>query len=134
MVDFHSSGWHDLRYALDGNKMRELGWTPDATVVERLRDVTAGHYRMSVGYNPQVNDYVVWTTELGQVHKGWVYFVAMNQKRKKVANACEIYSIEIATKPRPDCDLTTFLHKRIHVCLCCFESNWHELELIKRRK
>ena len=29
------------RYALDGNKMRELGWTPDATVVERLRDVTA---------------------------------------------------------------------------------------------
>ena len=32
---------NDLRYALDGNKMRELGWTPDATVVERLRDVTA---------------------------------------------------------------------------------------------
>ena len=42
MVDFHSSRpGHDLRYALDGNKMRELGWTPDATVVERLRDVTA---------------------------------------------------------------------------------------------
>ena len=41
MVDFHSSRpGHDLRYALDGNKMRELGWTPDATVVERLRDVT----------------------------------------------------------------------------------------------
>ena len=31
---------HDLRYALDGNKMRELGWAPDTTVVERLRDVT----------------------------------------------------------------------------------------------
>ena len=29
----HQAG-HDLRYALDGNKMRELGWTPDATVVE----------------------------------------------------------------------------------------------------
>ena len=28
-------------YALDGSKMRDLGWTPDATVVERLRDVTA---------------------------------------------------------------------------------------------
>ena len=41
MVDFHSSRpGHDLRYALDGSKMRDLGWTPDATVVERLRDVT----------------------------------------------------------------------------------------------
>ena len=37
----HQDLSHDLRYALDGNKMRELGWTPDATVVERLRDVTA---------------------------------------------------------------------------------------------
>ena len=41
LVDFHSSRpGHDLRYALSGDKMRELGWTPDATVVERLRDVT----------------------------------------------------------------------------------------------
>ena len=47
---------------------------------------------MSVGYNPQVNDYVVWTTELGQVHKGWVYFVASEvRKEKRLANACEIY-------------------------------------------
>jgi dTDP-glucose 4,6-dehydratase len=29
MVDFHSSRpGHDLRYALDGTKMREMGWTP----------------------------------------------------------------------------------------------------------
>ena len=41
MVDFHSSRpGHDLRYALDGNKMKDLGWAPDTTVVERLRDVT----------------------------------------------------------------------------------------------
>ena len=47
---------------------------------------------MSVGYNPQVNDYVVWTTELGQVHKGWVYFVADKAEQKKGwQNACEIY-------------------------------------------
>ena len=39
---------------------------------------------MTVGYNPQVNDYVVWTTELGQVHQGWVYFVADESKQKKV--------------------------------------------------
>ena len=90
---------------------------------------------MSVGYNPQVNDYVVWTTELGQVHKGWVYFVAMKAEQKKVGKRLRDISLSrLATKPRPDCDLTTFLHKRIHVCLCCFESNWHELKLIKRRK
>ena len=41
--------------------------------------------------------------------------------------------IEIATKPRPQCDLSTFFHKRIHVCLCCYEDNWHELEFIRRR-
>jgi dTDP-glucose 4,6-dehydratase len=29
MVDFHSSRpGHDLRYALDGNKMKNMGWTP----------------------------------------------------------------------------------------------------------
>ena len=25
-------------------------------------------------YEPQVNDYVKWVTELGQVHEGGVYF------------------------------------------------------------
>ena len=75
---------------------------------------------MIAGYNPQVNDYVVWTTELGQVHQGWVYFVADESTQKKGWQTPARYiSIEIATKPRPDCDLTTFLHKRIHVCLCC---------------
>ena len=90
---------------------------------------------MTAGYNPQVNDYVVWTTELGQVHQGWVYFVADESTQKKGWQTPARYiSIEIATKPRPQCDLTTFLHKRIHVCLCCFEQNWNELELIKKRK
>ena len=29
MVDFHSQRpGHDLRYALDGNKMKEMGWEP----------------------------------------------------------------------------------------------------------
>ena len=31
MVDFHSQRpGHDLRYALDGTKMRDMGWTPDS--------------------------------------------------------------------------------------------------------
>lgn len=40
MVDFHSSRpGHDLRYALDGTKMRELGWQPKEPVQNRIKDV-----------------------------------------------------------------------------------------------
>jgi dTDP-glucose 4,6-dehydratase len=41
LVDFHSSRpGHDLRYALDGSKMKELGWEPTKSVRERIVDVT----------------------------------------------------------------------------------------------
>ena len=89
-------------------------------------------------YDPQVNDYVRWTTELGAVHEGWVYYKGKaedNQKRIKNGwiPLTNYITIEIATKPRPQCDLSTFFHKRIHVCLCCYEDNWNELEFVRRR-
>ena len=41
MVDFPSSRpGHDLRYALDGDKMKELGWVPAKSVRERISEVT----------------------------------------------------------------------------------------------
>ena len=41
LVDFHSSRpGHDLRYALDGDKMKQLGWIPSKTVKERISEVT----------------------------------------------------------------------------------------------
>ncbi len=41
MVDFHSSRpGHDLRYALDGSKMKELGWEPAKSVRDRIAQVT----------------------------------------------------------------------------------------------
>ena len=41
LVDFHSSRpGHDLRYALDGDKMKQLGWTPAKSVRERIAEVT----------------------------------------------------------------------------------------------
>ena len=79
-----------------------------------------------------------WTTALGMVHEGWVYYKgkpddnARRIKDKWVATSNYI-TIEIATKPRPQCNVSTFLHKRIHVCLCCYEDNWNELEFIRRR-
>lgn len=37
MLDFHSSRpGHDLRYALDGTKLQEMGWAPKATFESRL--------------------------------------------------------------------------------------------------
>jgi len=38
MVDFHSSRpGHDLRYGLNGDKMKRLGWTPSKTFEESLK-------------------------------------------------------------------------------------------------
>ena len=69
-------------------------------------------------YEPKVNDYFRWTTALGMVHEGWVYFKAEPSENKKGWQTPARYiSIEIATKPRPQCDLSTFLHKNITV-LC----------------
>ena len=39
-----------------------------------------------MNYNPKVNDYVRWTTALGMVHEGWVYYkgnATDNEKRIK---------------------------------------------------
>jgi dTDP-glucose 4,6-dehydratase len=40
MVDFHSSRpGHDLRYALDGGLLKELGWVPRIKFSERVKEV-----------------------------------------------------------------------------------------------
>ncbi len=74
-------------------------------------------------YVPKVNDYVRWTTALGMVHEGWVYYKGKpDDNEKRIKNSwvpvSNYITIEIATKPRPQCDLSN-----------C----WHELEFIRRR-
>jgi dTDP-glucose 4,6-dehydratase len=40
MVDFHSARpGHDLRYAMSGNYMKELGWEPKVSLRERIKQV-----------------------------------------------------------------------------------------------
>ena len=40
MVDFHTSRpGHDLRYSLDGNKMKDMGWSPRRNLEQRLEEV-----------------------------------------------------------------------------------------------
>jgi dTDP-glucose 4,6-dehydratase len=41
MVDFHGSRpGHDLRYALDGGLLKELGWEPKIKLSERITEMT----------------------------------------------------------------------------------------------
>ena len=93
-------------------------------------------------YEPQVDDYVRWTNELGQVHEGWVYFKGdpvNNAKRKKDGwNPLSQYiTIEISVRPKESCIYTSgkpMRHKNIHTLLLCNRENWHELEYIKNRR
>jgi dTDP-glucose 4,6-dehydratase len=40
LIDFHTSRpGHDLRYALDGDLMKKLGWEPKVSIEERINQV-----------------------------------------------------------------------------------------------
>ena len=53
-------------------------------------------------YTPQVDDYVRWTTALGMVHEGWVYFKCDYTPKKKGFPQVEHYiTIELGVKDMP---------------------------------
>ena len=73
-------------------------------------------------YDPQVNDYVRWTTALGMVHEGWVYYKgkpddnARRIKDKWVATSNYI-TIEIATNQDHS---VIYRHSFINVFMCAY--------------
>ena len=92
-------------------------------------------------YEPEVDDYVVWDRgEYGQ-DEGWVYFKGDevdNEKRVKYGwNPVARYiTIETAVRDKPECMYSSgkpMEHKKIHTLLLCYETNWNQLKLIKRR-
>ena len=86
-------------------------------------------------YEPQVDDYVRWTTALGMVHEGWVYFKAEPSLQKRGWKKPEHYiTIEVGVKNMSPEVARTSLHKKHHVLLVCYHYNWHELEYIKNRR
>jgi len=86
-------------------------------------------------YEPQVDDYVRWTTALGMVHEGWVYFKCDPAPKKKGFPKSEHYiTIELGVRDMPPEQKKTSLHKKIHVLMLCYHTNWHELEYIKNRR
>lgn len=92
-------------------------------------------------YEPEVDDYVIWTTDLGMKHEGWVYFkcdVIDNDKRVKFnwRPVPRYITIEIGTKPKPYCEYTKIdrNHKLIHTLLICYDTEWKNLRFVKKRK
>ena len=86
-------------------------------------------------YEPQVDDYVRWTTALGMVHEGWVYFKGEPAVKKKGWAKPEHYiTIELGVKDMPIEQQRTSLHKKNHVLLLCYHFQWHQLEYITNRR
>ena len=90
-------------------------------------------------YEPEVDDYVIWTTELGMVHEGWVYFkgdpVDNELRIKSGWNPVARYiTIETGVRPKPQCQYSkNDPHKYIHTLLLCYDNDWHQLKFIKKR-
>ena len=86
-------------------------------------------------YEPQVDDYVKWTTALGMVHEGWVYFKCDYAPKKKGFPKTEHYiTIELGVRDMPPEQQRTSLHKKNHVLLLCYHFQWHQLEYITNRR
>ena len=86
-------------------------------------------------YEPQVDDYVRWTTALGMVHEGWVYFKCDPTPKKRGWAKPEHYiTIELGVRDMPPEQAKTSLHKKVHGLMIGYHTNWHELEYIKNRR
>ena len=86
-------------------------------------------------YEPQIDDYVRWTTALGMVHEGWVYFKCDPTPKKRGFPKSEHYitiELGVINKPKEECQKS--LHKKNHVLLLCYHYQWQELEYIKNRR
>ena len=70
-----------------------------------------------MSYDPQVNDYVIWKTELGQVHEGWIYFKGEPPVHKKGWKKQVNYvTIELGVKQKPECQYEKKNpHKNVHI-------------------
>jgi len=95
---------------------------------------------MEKEYIPQVNDYVIWTNDMGTIDEGWVYWkgdpVDNKQREKFGWKPVQNYiTIETGLREKPKCEYNKRdPHKHIHILVCCYEHQWHQLKFVKRRK
>lgn len=75
---------------------------------------------MTVGYEPQVDDYVKWTKNI----EGWVYFKDE-----------EYITIEVSVKPKNKENYQACsLHRNDRLLVLCYREQWGQLEYVKRRE
>ena len=91
---------------------------------------------MNEPYEPEVNDYVIWDKGEYGSDEGWVYFKGDKEEPKKgFPNNPRYITIETCIKSKTQCSVAkNDQHKFIHTLLLCYESSWHELKFVKRRK
>lgn len=75
-------------------------------------------------YSPKVDDYVKWTTTVGNVHEGWVYFADR-----------EYITIELSVKDKSEQSYKDSpIHRKVHSLLVCQHYYWDQLEYVKHRR
>ena len=94
---------------------------------------------MSGNYEPEVDDYVIWERDVcGRIEKdeGWVYFKGDPVEPKKgFATPARYITIETDVRDKPADQLKDSpLHKKIHTLLLCYENDWKDLKLVRRRE
>jgi ribosomal protein L36 len=71
-------------------------------------------------YEPQVNDYVVWSKGV----EGWVYFKDR-----------EYITIEYVVRPKDEVNLECCpIHRNERLLVICYNNQWKELQYIKSRQ
>lgn len=71
-------------------------------------------------YNPQINDYVIWTKGI----EGWVYF-----KDK------EYITIEASVRPKDTENYQACsIHRNERVLVICYHNQWKDLKYVKSRE
>ena len=91
-------------------------------------------------YEPEVDDYVIWEREAWSgkfSDEGWVYFKGdIEESKKGFPDNPRYITIEtgVRDKPKEQMNSGSSLHNKVHTLLLCYESQWHQLKYVKRRK
>ena len=88
-------------------------------------------------YEPEVNDYVIWDRGEYGKDEGWVYFKCDEEITYNLEGIEQprYITIETGVRPKPNCEYSkNDPHKFVHTLLLCYQSSWHQLKFVKKRK
>ena len=77
-------------------------------------------------YQPQTNDYVKYSTPVGNHLEGWIYWIDPEKRYLTL----EIMVREKSEESYKDC----VLHRNERCLVCVYPENWNRLEYVKNRR